>query len=350
MSIKYFERASFKLRKKLYERLAVLLDAHVSITESLDIISSGLKKQDKKIISDIALRVEQGSSFHESLRKSPGFSDEEIHIVSIGEQTGNLSKNLLILASLMTARDILKKKIIGSLMYPAFVLTIALFVVIGIAVFILPSIIPVITSLKADIPISTKILLFSFSLCKSYWLYILILSILLIVVASLLFVFEKTREKLKALPASIPMIKRMHHRHVIWKLLDTISSLLESGLAPEIAFETARNNIQAKHYLLSLETIIIGLKDGIPIGQLFDESKLFSLETVQLITIGERTGTLSNSLKLCADSYKDSLDRFYKRMTDLVGPVTMIFLGLFIGYIALSIITPIYSAAQHVYK
>lgn len=343
-------RASFTFKKILFERLATLLVAHVSIIEALHVIASTLSKKDSPILLHVIADVEQGIPFHHAFARVRGFSKEELSIIQTGEMTGELAKNLSVLASLLDSQQVLKRKVIGALIYPSVILCMGFGVLTAIAVFILPAIIPVITSLQTDIPTSTRILIFTYAFTKEYWFVIVGTGLLIVITGIFVGLHSYTRKRVLSFLVSLPIIRSFHKTQTFERFFETTASLMRAGIPMEQSLEIATHNVAHAPYKTLLEKMIEELKAGQSFFNSLERTHLFTPDVLQLIHIGERTGRIEEMLRVCAQDHRECIDRFYKRLTEMIGPMTMIFLGLFVGYIALSIITPIYSAAQHVYK
>jgi type II secretory pathway component PulF len=331
------------------KRLAILVKSGVSIVLALDMLQrQSSARESRKIIADLRDCVEVG----QSLAKAMGnygkvFGKFAVSIVQIGEMSGTLTQNLDYLADDLKKKQELKRNIVGALIYPAFILVATIGIVVLLTAYVFPKILPVFQSFRTSLPWSTRTLIAVSLFMQHYWMYLLGgLAVLAVLIGTLRknpaikLCFD--RVALRA-PLIGPMFKRYH----ITNFSRTLGLLLKSDIgiiqALRITGETSGNGA----YRAAFSWIIDRVARGESISQNMEKNKfLFPPLVSQMVGVGEMTGNLSSSLMYLAEIYEDEMNNSTKNLSTSIEPVLMIFMGVLVGFIAISIITPIYGITQ----
>ena len=346
-----FTRFTGKDRTLFAKRLSFLVQAGVPILESLKILQQqtkgkGLIKMYELMIEDVA----NGKFLHDALAKFPNlFSDFVVNIVRIGEMGGALPENLNYMAEELKKKGALKRKIIGALVYPIFI-TVATLAITGLlTVYIFPRIMPIFQSLDADLPITTITLIGISTFLQDYgWLVIL-----LIIAGTIAFSILHKRVKpfrmmVDWVLIKTPLIKELVRNYNLSNISRTLSLLLKSGLpiteALAITSDTTVNLIYKKHIRRLSEQVIKGEKLA---TYLSTQTKVFPGLYVNTIAVGERTGRLGETFTYLAELHENDVDELTKNLSTTVEPLLMVFMGIIVGFVAISVITPIYDITQH---
>jgi type II secretory pathway component PulF len=175
INISIFNRVSFVEKLLFTKHLAVMIESGIPIGEAIDIIRQQSKKPGlQKLLEDILADIDNGQSLEKALSKHPQVFDPfYINIVKIGEESGNLEKNLKYLAEQLKKNYEFKKKVQGALMYPAIVIVITAIAGTAISLFVFPQLIDLFSSLDVELPLSTQILLFVANAMKNYGYFII---------------------------------------------------------------------------------------------------------------------------------------------------------------------------------
>ncbi len=327
------------------KNLAIMLKSGSTLSEALAVLQKQATAKLKILLTGIIEKTNKGVEFSLALSKYPKtFSEIYINIIKIGEQSGTLEKNLEYLADQLDKSYKLHKKIVSAMLYPAIVITGILFLGIGIAVFILPKISRLFKSFRVELPWSTKALIAVSDFIQNHGLLTLIVAVMIIV----LFIFLSRQKFVKPfthkLFLMIPLIKQISRNSNLSMFYRSLSILLNSGVTIDEGMRICTKTINNVHYQKHLEIVNSKIKSG---GSLFDaltdHPKLFPATDVQIITVGEESGSMANALAYSASIHDDELDDITQNLTTLLEPILFIFLGLMVALLALSIITPIYS-------
>jgi type II secretory pathway component PulF len=280
------------------------------------------------------------------------FSDYTLNIIYFAESSGTLSENLEYIALELEKRNALKKKIISAFIYPALVTGATLFITIFLMVYLFPKIMPVFKSLRMELPFSTRIVMFISTLIREDGF--LIAGLLFLAVTSFMIAFkkiEKVRFFFHRNLFKIPLIGKIFQYYELTNVTRTLGLLLKSGFSLTDALpitQHATGNIIYKHELGTMnEYSTRGEKMS-----LYMETKkvFFPIVITQIVAVGEKSGNLSESLVYLSELYEREVDDFTRNLSNLIEPLLMITLGVLVGFIAISIITPIYSITQNLHQ
>ncbi|KPJ55099.1 hypothetical protein AMJ47_01065 [Parcubacteria bacterium DG_72] len=339
---------SFIDRLLFAEHLALMIKAGLPLREGVVTIQEQTRsKRFKKILKDIVKRLDNGEPLGKTLALYPkSFDDFFVNIINIGEESGTLDKNLEYLAFHLKKNNQIKRKIIAAMIYPAIVLLATFGLGSALAVFILPKLIPLFKSLKVELPLSAKILLFISELIENYGIFIFFGIIALLIS---LFLISRLRP-IKLINHSIilkaPISRKIVRFFNLAVFSRTLGILIKSGVpivgALNITFGTLNNLI----YQNQIKKLILKVEKGEKISDNLAKTSLFPSTFSRVIEVGEKTGNLENSLLYLADYYEQEVDNTSQRLSIILEPILLITIGLVVGFIAISIITPIYQITR----
>ncbi len=335
------------------KRLAFLITAGIPILESLYMLreQSGSRAY-ARVMDAVIDDVANGQNLSKSLSKFPDmFGEFAINIIKVGETSGILSQNLEYLANELNKKQALRRKVIGALAYPALITLATLGITAFLMVYLFPKIMPVFLSLHMQLPLSTRIVIWLSTFLQHWGLLVILLIIAAIIV---FFVMRKRsqrfRERVDRNLLRIPAIGSMIRYYNLANFTRTLGLLLKSGLtfgnALIIVADTSSNTVYAAHARALEHTVMRG--EAIS-PYLAMQSLAFPDILAQMVAVGERTGNLSNTLVYLSEFYEKEMDDFTKNISTLIEPALMICMGLLIGFIAISIITPIYGITQNLH-
>lgn len=344
-------RLSIKDQTFFVKRLSFLIKAGIPMRESLVMIREQTHKRGYALILDaIIMNISNGQNLSASLGKFKNtFGDFTINIIDFGEQGGILSQNLEYVADELKKRQELRKKIVSASIYPIIVTIATIGITAFLMVYLFPKIMPIFIGIKMELPLSTKIVM-AISNFIIHFGFISITSFIFIFIAFLIvlkksppfhFYFDKFLFK-------IPIIGKIMRDYNMANFTRTMGLLLKSGVtmgeAIPILAKTTPNLVYKKEF----KTLSAVVNRGAKIStHLIKNRNLFPDIVSQIISVGEHSGNLSNSLIYLSEMYEIEIDDFTKNLSSMIEPVLMIIMGILVGFIAVSIITPIYSITQH---
>lgn len=326
-------------------QLSILVNAGVSLVEGLNTIAAQTKNPHfREIVESIAEQIEGGSMLSQALlRHSEVFSPFYISLVKNGEATGKLSYSLSFLADYLERNYEFKENLKGALIYPIFVFSFAILVFFFLSFFVLPSLEKLFLERELKLPFFTQIV---FSLSR--FLRKNLIGILILVAGIFAFIFsflkrEEGKEFWDRYSLRLPFFGEVFKRIYIARIGENLSLLISSGIPITRAFEMVAENVGNTIF----KNILLVMKDEIKKGSTISRvtsiyPELFSPFFVQMVTVGERTGTLDKSLLVVASFHQKEVERILQDFLKILEPVLLIILGVVVGFLVGSIIIPIY--------
>ncbi len=333
------------------KRLAILLKAGVPILGSLNMLKKQTSsKNSLHVVEDLLKGVSHGQALHVRLdRFRKFFGDFVVNIIKVGEVSGTLHENLGYLAEELRKKHDLRRKVVSALVYPIFIVVSTVGITLLLTLYVFPKILPLLQSFKGDLPFTTRALIFISQLLGSWgWLIALILIAL---IAAFIFALRKPKFGffIDRLLLKIPIIGKLLQSYNMANFCRTLGVLLKSDVrileAVNITASTSTNLVYRKS--LSKLNSVISRGEKISVF-LENEGKIYPPVVFQMISVGESTGKLSDSLAYLAEIYEAEVDDLAKNLSTSIEPMLMIFMGIVVGFVALSIITPIYSFTENI--
>ena len=326
-------------------QLALLLESGTDAVTSLELLQDQVTNRSlRKTIADVVNDVRGGSPLSQALSKHPRAFPTLYHrLVSVGEKTGNLEVVLRRAADYMERSAVTQKSVKNALVYPA-IITIIAIVVIGVLVgFVFPAFSSLYASFHVELPASTRVLIAATDWLHAYGLWLLLV-IVAIAVAG--YAYTKTpagRYHWSKLMLTFPRIGHINLLNELSRCCRSMALLFGSGLPlPEImtlVIQGTKNKAMAEALTQVQQGMIVGGGLSGPMRK----NKLFLPLMVQMTAVGEETGNLDNTLSTVAESYETEADDKTKAMVALITPATTVIIGLVVGFIALSLLSAMYS-------
>ena len=335
------------LERVLFARyFALMLRAGLDVKQSLETLKNQTKNITlKNSIASVVEGIEKGKTLSESMRPYPkAFPSLFVSFVGVGEATGKLQETLEILALQLQKEFELRRAIQGGMMYPAVIITALFSVGAAMMIFVVPKLVDIFNGFHVQLPLMTRILLGTSSWISSYWYIALGVCVLLGIGFRLVSTTASGRmfiaKAFLLFPVIGPIIKQIN----IARLSRNLSSLLSSGVAFTEALLIMGKNTANPVYA----SIFLGAEEHVKKGNLLSDyfsnyARLFPPLVVSIMSVGEQTGELAEVLKEVASFYEGEVDQTMKNLTSIMEPVLMIVIGLAVGALAISIISPIYS-------
>ncbi len=328
-------------------QFATMIDAGLPLVQCLDILAGQQQnKEFKKVLLDVKSSVEEGSTLADALRKHPKVFDELfVNLVAAGEVGGILDTILNRLSTFMEKAEKLKGKIKGALTYPAVVIVIAILVVSGLLIWVVPIFEDMFSSFGKALPGPTQAVVNMSNFLRTYW-YIIFGGLAVTMVGLVQFYrTQRGRRIMDAMFLRMPVIGDLLRKTAVARFTRTLGTMLSSGVpileALEIVAKTAGNVVVEEAVMKARASISEGKTLAEPLAQ----TKVFPPMVTQMITVGESTGALDTMLSKIADFYEDEVDAAVEALTSLIEPVLMAFLGVVVGGLVIALYLPIFQLA-----
>lgn len=329
----------------LSRQLATLIESGVTILTALQLLEEqSFRAAFRKVIAGLIAELRGGSSLSQALSKYPQvFSYTYCQVVRASEQAGNLEVGLRQIAGYMEKQATTKKKIRSALAYPIMVLLMAIGVFVLLITVALPPLVGLFTALGTELPWMTRLLIAIAGFLINYKFYLLVG--VSIVVVSIIGYLRLPAGKLTMdrLMLKLPLIGPINIQRNVCHFCRTASMLLKAGLllpqTMNIVIQTVGNRIIRQ----VLREVREKLVQGQGLSQPMATIDLFPRLLVEMVSVGEKTGNLDSTLATLGDYYEQRVDQRVNSLISMIGPALTVGVGLVVAFIALSMITPLYS-------
>ena len=347
-SITFFEKVSTRDVVILSRQISTLFEAEVS---ALKIFTMLAVNTDNRILSRkltaVADDLQAGISISGSLEKHPDvFSNFYVNMVKVGEETGKLNETFLHLAEYLDRQYSLASKTRNALIYPIFVVVTFFVVMTLMFVMVIPKLSLIILDSGQQVPIYTKIVIAISNLFIHYGFLLLIFLVLLGIWVWRLSSTERGKAYLDSLKLSVPAVGNLYKKFYLARIADNLNTLLSSGVPIVRTIDITAEVVGSRVYQKLLGEVADGVKSGLALYVAFSKHKEeIPGILVQIIQVGEETGSLGTVLKTLADFYKREVDEAVDTLVSLIEPIMIVVLGLGVGLLLVSVLVPIYNLA-----
>jgi type IV pilus assembly protein PilC len=326
-------------------QLSTMLAAGIPLVQSFEIVGVGHEKPAmQKLILEIKQSIEGGSSLHESLRKHPiYFDDLYTNLVEAGEQAGALESLLDKVATYKEKTEALKKKIKKALFYPAAVLAVAVVVTLILLLFVIPQFESLFQGFGADLPAFTRMVidLSKFVQEQGWWMAMLIVG------GVMFFMHMKKRSEalrhfMDRAALKIPIIGPILVKAAIARYARTLSTMFSAG----VPLVEAMDSVAGATGNIVYEQAVYRMRDEVATGQrlqrAMENTGLFPNMVIQMIAVGEESGSLDAMSAKVADFYELEVDTAVDALSSLLEPLIMAILGVLVGGLVIAMYLPIF--------
>ncbi len=328
-------------------QFSTMIDAGLPIIQCLEILHSQQENLTfKKMLKEIKANVEGGQTFAETLSRYPKqFDDLFVNMIAAGEAGGILDTILRRLSLFLEKAAKLKAQIKGAMTYPLVTMIIAAIVVAVIMVFVIPVFEEMFSGMGGALPIPTQICVNMSRFIKGNIIYIIGGIVAFIFIAKKFYATEKGRVICDDVVLKLPVFGALIRKAAVSKFTRTTGTMLSSGVSIldslEIVAKTAGNKTIERAVYETRAAIAEGRTMSDPLA----ESGVFPSMVCQMIAVGESTGALDSMLGKIADFYDEEVDQAVENMTALIEPFMLVFLGVVIGGLVVSMYLPIFKMA-----
>jgi type IV pilus assembly protein PilC len=315
------------------------------VVKCLDILQKQCRNPRlKDVIGQVKHDVAGGTSLTEAVQRHPKvFTPLYVNMIRSAEAGGILDTVLDRLSSFLEKEQETRTKIKSAMAYPAVVFAFSMLMLLGLMFFVLPKFKGIFEAMGLELPLSTKIMLNSSTYFQQYWYIALVLMVGSVVFIRVASRTEKGKYAIDAAKLKLPVFGDLMLKTAVSRFARTFGTLITSGVpvlrALEIVSDTAGNLVVSETVARARQSI----KEGDKISTPLFTSKVFPVMVTQMIAVGEETGRLDQMLVKVANFYDEEVDATLKALTSLIEPLMIVGLGGIVGFIAISVISPIYS-------
>jgi len=340
-----FNKVAFVDIVDFTRQLAIMLNAGLTLVDCLAILEKQITKEGMvAVIRSIQKEILSGNTLSRALQKYPEhFSNLYIALVKSGEASGKMSDILLKLADNLEKQREFQSKIKGALTYPIVVFVGMIVIMFIMITFVMPKLLNLYKDFNIDLPLSTKILMAVSSFLVQFWPFM---------IAGGFIASRFIRNYLKTVRGKLLLDTIMLRLPIFGKVVSisslvdstrTLSILIGSGVSIldtlSIIIETTENSL----YRNSFKNILKQVEKGVSLGDSFNNESLFPPILVQMVTVGEQTGHLDDTMMRISHYFDLEAENSIKMITTLIEPLILVVLGVGVGFLVISVITPIYN-------
>jgi type IV pilus assembly protein PilC len=327
-------------------QLATLLRSGFSLLPALEILAGQVTtgRTFKKTLESIIDDLRAGGSLSQVIAKHPkAFNEIYCRTIAVGEQSGNLEMVLNQMADYMEKQGETAKKVGKALTYPIVVLGVGLVVGVILMVVVMPQLMGMFTSMNVELPLPTRILIGITNILTTYPLYFLIA--VAVLAAAVLWLVKQPagRRLLDRLRLTAPLIGAPALMGELARFSRTLSMLISTGLSLQEILEVAPQSSTNSVIRDALNQVKEGLILGEGLSEPMSRIDIFPPLLVQMVAVGEESNTLDFTMGVVADFYETTAAEKTSAMVGMIGPLSTIVIALLVGFIAISILMPMYS-------
>jgi len=328
-------------------QFSTMIDAGLPIIQCLDILyAQNDNKTFKKMLKEVKANVESGQTLSEALKKYPKqFDDLFVNMIAAGEAGGILDSILRRLSAYLEKAAKLKSKIKGGMTYPIVTIVIAIVVVAIIMVFVIPVFEEMFSSMGSALPAATQLVVNLSRAIKSNIFYIIGAVIVAFFAIRRFYKTEKGKVLIDDFLLKLPLFGQLIRKAAVAKFTRTMGTMLTSGVAILDALEIVARTAGNKTIEKAVFDTRTAIAEGRTMSDPLSESGVFPSMVCQMIAVGESTGALDAMLTKIADFYEEEVDQAVENLTSLIEPFMIVFLGVVIGGLVVSMYLPIFKMA-----
>jgi type IV pilus assembly protein PilC len=341
----FFNKVSAENLVTFSRQFALLHESGTDIVSTLELLRTHNRNRTlKKVLGDIIQDLNKGSTLSDAMAKHPNvFSKIYVQSIKVGEQSGDLENVLRQMADFLEREVKASKGVKNALRYPIIVSVVAVVVIILLVTFVLPSFMGIYKSLHMTLPATTQFLISAADWASHYGIFVLGA----IFVAGILFFIWKTTAEGKfqwdRLMLKVPYLGRVNHLSELSRCCRSISILYRAGLqVPDIlmmAIDTS-SNLVIKQALTEVYRAVV---KGEGLSRPMKDDPVFLDMMVQMVSVGESTGSLDKTLMATADTYEAEAEERMQGFVALIQPAITVVIGIVVAFLAISLISAMYS-------
>ena len=347
IKIKLFEKASKKDLAIFSRQMAVMLDSRVPVVQSLTSLAVQIRKESfREKILKISQMVEEGSPLSEAFGVySDTFSIFYVNLVKSGEASGKISEALYYLSDHLERESDIESQLKGAMIYPIFVLCVLFVVFLIIMLGVMPKLVELLKDTTSKPPFFTTLMINFYDFAMGYGWIILVAFFLLIGFLVYYFRTKEGKKKFDKISLKIPFFGSILQKVFLVRFSESVSTLVSAGLSINKALQITRDTVTNHVY----KNIIIEVEKNVSEGEkissvLIKYPEHVPIFVVQMIKVGEETGKLGKTLMEIVNFYQKEVKRAVETFATLLEPILIVFLGITVALLAVSVLSPLYGA------
>lgn len=331
-------------------QLATLFSSQVSALKAFTLLS---ENAENKMLSgqlrQIGDDLQAGSSISDALAKYPDtFSEFYVNMVKAGEESGKLNETFEYLALYLDRQYALTSKTRNALIYPAFVIVVFITVMILMFVMVIPNLSQLLLESGQEVPVYTRIIIGISNFLVNYGIFIAIFFVIFVLYLWWYRRNDTGKEYIDNVKISFPLIGKLYKKMFLSRIADNLNTMLSSGISIVRSIEITGDVVGNYVYRKILKQTEDEVKSGSTLSDAMQKHPQIPAIMVQMIRVGEETGSLGSILKTLADFYRREVDDAVDTLIGLIEPAMIVLLGVGVGILLTSVLVPIYNIASSI--
>lgn len=331
----------------LSRQMSTLFNAQVSALKIFSLLSSEVENVYlRKVLVGVTDDLEAGSSISKALSKYPDvFSDFYVSMVRSGEETGKLNDTFVYLADHLDRTYAVVSKAKNALVYPAFVISVFLAVIVLMFTVIIPKISVILLDSGQPVPFYTAVVFAISNFLLDYGIFLLVGIVVLVFFGIRFIRTDEGKRDFARIKLSVPYVGSLYRKLYLSIIADNMNTMVVSGIPIARAIEVTASVVDNDVYREILEESVLAVKSGSSFSQSLSQYEEIPGMLIQMIKVGEETGELGSILKTMAAFYDREVINAVDTLVSLIEPVMIVLLGLGVGTLLASVLVPIYNVA-----
>lgn len=341
------QKGKIKLVEKLlfFDHMGKMIAAGLTLSDTLDaLVDDAQTKVFKQIIQDLKFEVESGNKLSESMKKYPKiFNPLIVKMMEIGETSGTLTENTILIKDQVEKSYLLRKKVINAMTYPAIIVSIMLVVSTGLIIFVFPQLAAMFKGSGESLPLPTVIMIGISNILINYGPEVVVGLIIFIILFRILLRTPQFKLIWNKLSVKIPIFGDIIKKINVANFSRTLGNLIQSGIPINQSIGIVRDTLSNEAYRSIVEELQKSVEKGDPVSITLEKyPKLFPPIATRMIAVGDKTGNTSEMLLSVAEFYQNQVDDTLSNLSTIIEPLMLFVMGGGVLLIALSVIAPIY--------
>jgi len=343
---RFFSSVSIVEKMVLARHLSVMIKAGLPLDRGLRVLAAQSKSpRFRQVLAEVEQKIRGGRPFSDSLAEYPDvFPELFISMVRVGEATGKLDEVLENLSVQMGKDHELRSRVRGAMIYPAVIVSLMVAIGILMMIMVVPKLSSAFQEMNLSLPVTTKIVIGISQFLSNNLILGLGLVVSIIILIRIASKTESGKRFLDILFLNLPVISDLSRKVNSAIFARNLSLTIDAGVPINQALKIVANTMSNSLFSQSLLVIADGMQKGEQMSDLLRNfSNIYPVMVVQMVEVGETTGSLSDTLRNLAKFYEEEVSNITKNLSSIIEPALMIIVGIAVGFFAISIIQPIYS-------
>lgn len=339
-----FKKISLKDISIFCRQFAFMVSSGISILRALELLKEQTDNAKlRKILGEVYSDVQKGKTISDSMKNYKDFPAMLISMTEAAEASGTLESAMDRMSQYYEREYKFNQKVSQALMYPMIVCIFSVVVIIILSTYVLPNFVGIISEMGGgELPLPTRIIMWFSNVIKTKGIFIALAAAIMVMLFKMYSRSDNGGKKIDKIKLSIPLIGKLNNMIAAARFARTFASLMGSGIAIISSIEITAGVVGNKVIVDALQYVKEDLKRGDSLGNLLEIRNIFPNMLVQMIKIGEESGTLDAIMEKTADFYDNEVENMTTKMTTLIEPIIILILAIVVGSIVISMILPMF--------